>query len=274
MPVTRDSSVEVVLDRNVDMGAIPSVPANRTLSLDMSQAEFFRPSGLVGLACLAKDASRLQVTWPSSQDTRNYLGRMNVDTVLQSIEPGVSGLGSVRHHDAPLCELAFFTGKFEIEKLCDLVRRQLVASRVNPEIQWIVESGAWEICDNATTHSNWEAGGVLAAQLYGKQEQIEFAVADGGVGILATLTDEYPDLKDDAEAIVRASEYGATRFGVNRRGAGLSDTIEAVTQTGGSVTVRSGSAQVVFDGKRQSIVFNSEPWRGTLVKVVVQLPQD
>lgn len=57
---------------------------------------------------------------------------------------------------------------------------------------------------------------------------IEYAVGDAGIGIRRSLAEEYPEITDDVSAIIKAREYGATRFGQDQRGAGLSETVDQV----------------------------------------------
>jgi len=45
-----------------------------------------------------------------------------------------------------------------------------------------------------------------------------------------------------------------------------------VTELGGRVVIRSGSAIVTFQRAGATTRFTNEPWHGTLVKVVLPLP--
>ena len=129
------------------------------------------------------------------------------------------------------------------------------------------------MCDNALTHAQWLGGGVLAAQLYRLRGEIEYAVGDAGVGVLESLRPAYPMVADDAAAIIKAREYGVTRFGQDRRGAGLSETVDQVMTLDGRVVIRSGRATVTFQVSGMSSSISEHPWTGTLVKVVVPLPR-
>lgn len=264
------TSVRIVGSLNIE--AVTAVPPGGDLHLDLSATTFAYPSGLVAVLCLARDAANLEVTWPEGRDLRNYLARMSVDRAIATIHPGIALLPSVNRHPADLCEVRLFSESEDRDDPVDLVRSAADASSLPGDIPWMLEEGTYEICDNALTHGGWSGGGVIAAQMYRARNEIEYAVGDAGVGMLATLRDEYPSITDDAAAILKASEYGVTRFGQDRRGAGLSETIDQVTGFGGRVVIRSGVDTVTFERGRSWSTRDQERWRGTLVKVIVPVP--
>lgn len=257
---------------NLNVEHVPSVQPGMDLVLDLAAVTWTYPSGLVALACLGRDAASLEVVWPDDMDQQRYVSRMHLDRALQAYHSNVAPLPTVRHREAELSELTFFADFRAVDQLADLVRNHADQARISSDWAWAIEEGTWEICANAVTHSEW-GGGFLSAQHYAKRGEIEYAVGDAGIGILRSLAEEYPDITDDVSAIVKAREYGATRFGQDRRGAGLSETVDQVVRLGGQVVVRSGSGMVTFDRGGQTARFTDDPWRGTLVKVVLPLPR-
>ncbi len=255
----------------LNVESLPSVDPGSDVQLDLSMVTWTYPSGLVALACISRSAASLEVVWPTAVDQQRYLSRMHLDQVLRAQHPGVLPLPDVRHHAAELCEVAFAQQTRDVDQLSDLVRDHAESARIPAEWAEALEEGTWEICDNALVHSDW-GGGFLAAQHYFQRREIEYAVGDAGVGIRGSLLIEYPDLADDVSAILKAREYGATRFGQNTRGAGLSETVDQVTALGGRVVVRSGTAMVTFTCTEARTTYTAQPWNGTLVKVVLPLP--
>lgn len=250
---------------------VASVQPGQELLLDMSRVTFSYPSGLVAVACLGLDAAELEVVWPHDEDQQRYMSRMHIDRLLQAKHGNLAVLPQVRHHAAELCEAVLFSDTGDVDRLADLVRTYADGARIPADWAWALEEGVWEICVNAITHSEW-GGGVMAAQHYQQRAEIEYGVADAGIGVRSSMVGEYPELADDAEAILKAREYGTTRFGQDQRGAGLSETVDQVTALGGQVVIRSGSALVTFRRTGPTTRFTDEPWRGTLVKVVLPLP--
>jgi anti-sigma regulatory factor (Ser/Thr protein kinase) len=251
---------------------LPSVEPGSELVLDLSEITWTYPSGLVAVACLSREAAAIEVVWPDDADQQRYMSRMHLDELLQEGHPDVQSLPSVRHRQAELCELTFFADFRGVDRLADLIRSHADDARIPADWAWALEEGTWEICANAITHSEW-GGGFLAAQHYVQHGEIEYAVGDAGVGIRQSLAEEYPAIADDVAAILKAREYGATRFGQDRRGAGLSETVDQVTRLGGQVTVRSGDGFVTFRRDGHTPRFTDGAWSGTLVKVVLPLPR-
>jgi len=249
---------------------LASVQPGQNVVLDMSRVTFSYPSGLVAVACLGLDAADLEVVWPQDDSQQRYMSRMKLDRLLQTRHGGVPLLPQVQHRSADLYETVLFRDTGEVDGLADLIRSHADNAHIPSEWAWALEEGVWEICINAITHSEW-GGGVMAAQHYQQRREIEYSVADGGIGVRASLVVVYPEIADDAGAILKAREYGATRFGQDERGAGLSETVDQVTQLGGRVVIRSGSALVTFHRAGPTTRFTNEPWHGTLVKVVLPL---
>lgn len=258
--------------RALNVESLPSVIPDSEVYLDLSAVAWTYPSGLVAVACISRAASSLRIAWPASVDQQRYLSRMNLDRVIRERHPDVPALPSVRRRPAQLCELAFFQQIRDVDRLSDLVRSHADSSGIPSEWAWALEEGAWEICTNALTHSQWD-GGFLAAQHFAQRREIEYAVGDSGIGILASLRVAYPHLVDDGSAIMKAREYGVSRFGQDLQGAGLSETIDQVSALGGRVVVRSGTATVSFTRDAATTMPSELPWKGTLVKVVLPLPR-
>jgi hypothetical protein len=112
----------------------------------------------------------------------------------------------------------------------------------------LVTTGS-ELCQNALQHSNKQdedAHGYLAMQVYGGV--LQFAVADPGMGIHASLRDT-PQRKamSDIDVLREACEPGISSKG-GHRGMGLSRTVDIVRKARGYINICSGNASIILFG--------------------------
>jgi hypothetical protein len=103
-----------------------------------------------------------------------------------------------------------------------------------------------ELIDNAASHGKSEAGSFVAAQIYPKRRQLEFAVCDTGIGILEHLKGNplHQDLDRDHEALARALKPGVTGEREDR-GNGLPDLLDMAGNAGPTrLLIRSGDGSL------------------------------
>ena len=125
-------------------------------------------------------------------------------------------------------------------------------------------SGSWaaqmvaamsEMEDNVHWHSGAAQTGVAAYRA--TPGRFEFVVADGGVGVLASLRDaaEYADLVDDGAALRLTLTEGASRFGSHSdRGHGFRPLFTGLANQRATLRFRSGEAAVSIDGRDPQLV--------------------
>ncbi len=101
-----------------------------------------------------------------------------------------------------------------------------------------------EITDNVLVHAEAPAGGLVQVATFRDQRRIQFAVADGGRGVLKSMKEGYPALRDDREAIGEAMKQGVTRDLDVGQGNGLAGALRIATHSGGSFGLASGKAEV------------------------------
>jgi hypothetical protein len=83
--------------------------------------------------------------------------------------------------------------------------------------------------------------------------QFEFAVADGGMGVLDSLRSgpDYAHLGDHGEALQLALTDGVSRFGPQaKRGGGFRPIFVGLANLSGSLRFHSGDHAVVIDGRK------------------------
>lgn len=124
-----------------------------------------------------------------------------------------------------------------------------------------------EVLDNVFHHAQSPLGAVVCAQTYPQRRYIEFAIADVGRGIAASLADNPEHRAISAvpvEAIQLALKPGVTRRPSWNRGWGLSWLARAIEKNGGRLLIYSHDA-VVQVGAVERVATSVPLWPGTIV---------
>lgn len=124
----------------------------------------------------------------------------------------------------------------------------------------------YEVLDNVLTHSGKKSG-ILVSWYAAEKQQIQVLVADDGMGIHRSLTenDLYKDLTE-AEALQHVILDKVTDG--KGMGFGLYSTKNLITFAGGTLVIASGQHKLVYDGLRSSVCEN-EKTEGTIVFLAV-----
>lgn len=133
-----------------------------------------------------------------------------------------------------------------------------------------VVEGFWEPAINSVEHSESDVGAFCLAQIWSARGRriAEFAVADAGVGILATLRRRYPSLSSHKQAIEKSLEEGVSGLDDPQRGIGLSTTHE-LSRAGSDrrLMIVSGDGCVVASPEETGGRTLAKSWSGTLVSL-------
>lgn len=122
-----------------------------------------------------------------------------------------------------------------------------------------------EITDNVLVHSKSSVGGFIQLSIIGKT-QIQFVVADAGLGIPKTLREGHPEIISDTDALDKAIREGVTRDKTIGQGNGLFGSYQICSMSGGFFGVYSEHASLEFKNKQGLSIKNSTiPYSGTLV---------
>lgn len=124
----------------------------------------------------------------------------------------------------------------------------------------------YEVLDNVLTHSGKKSG-VLLSRFSTEKQQIQVLVADNGIGIHQSLTenDTYKHLTE-AETLQHVILDKVTDG--KGMGFGLYTTKNLITFAGGLLVIASGEHQLTYEGQ-QSIVSEIERVEGTIVFMAV-----
>jgi hypothetical protein len=188
-------------------------------------------SDLVDFECIFPDEEKLgklfrNANWAFLLDPKNnqqsaYNAPRNIPArVFRSIDNQVEVLNSLMHAT--------------MDALYWLQRSHLTA------LEWALN----EVMDNTLTHSECPEGGVVQLSLHPRTKDIEFVVADAGIGIPNSLRSalEFSNVQDDLEALQLALKEGVTRG--TGQGNGLFGSSQISALSGGRFHVNSGRAYI------------------------------
>lgn len=134
-------------------------------------------------------------------------------------------------------DVAILTNDFMNVVLCTM-------RHIPKDIISALEWSMYEICDNVINHSESKIGGFVEAVTFSAERRISFTVADAGRGILHSLKEGLPHLKNNVEAIGEAIKAGVTRNKSFGQGNGLAGSLNITTMSGGSIDIVSGSGRI------------------------------
>lgn len=221
-----------------------------SIHLDLTGASFVEPGGFVAVAAISDWAVRtgrqVVITRPEDFSVKNYCSRMRLGTHFDSlqIDHELPTVNATPHPD-DLLELSSFATEFDGEGLAQLVFDKVASGATDPQIPEALHTAICELAGNVTTHAR-VTHGYAAAQTYMRgtpNESIVFAVADGGIGVEASLKAAH-NPRDAAHALELAVQYGITGTGEAGRGSGLHDVMQNVVGLQGEFFVLSGNARL------------------------------
>jgi len=157
--------------------------------------------GLVALAALAREPSepKVDVTLGSGGASRfaHAVGFRELITGTRS---------SVRPEPERTVPLRCLDAFPQVEPTAREIARLLLQGEDQQEVRRTIHYVLVELLRNVVQHSQAASGGVVAAQLmregpYARAPAIQVAVADGGIGILASLRGRNPEITSAEEAL-------------------------------------------------------------------------
>lgn len=229
--------------------------------VDLRDVAWVDPVHLVTVAAVAeaahRDGLRLRLRGPSAPDRARYAARMRLGDVVARLG-GDHDLPDVAAQDRPehLVEVARLSTPDDVRRLAALVHDRV--AELDAVLAGALHQGVAEMGENVCDHAR--SVGYVAAQTIPRRGELRFAVADPGVGLLATLSGR--GATSDRVAIELALA-GVSRTG--RRGTGIPQTVRAVTSLGGYFYLASGDAATMVN-QRRSVHSGGFRFRGTIVE--------
>ena len=131
-----------------------------------------------------------------------------------------------------------------------------------------VEWSLGEILDNVITHSQSNVGGFVQATAYQASNEIEFIVADAGIGIPQSM-----QIDDHGVALQKAISEGVTRDQTIGAGNGLYGSYRVASFSNGSFSIDSGRGLLYVSPSSDGVQIQNPwvPYTGTSVKCRIGL---
>ena len=252
--------------------------------LDLRTVEFVEPAGLCGLAAL------LEYLTPRCEEVNLALAGRDVPAYLERMDffrlfggrvrtnVDVASLEERRRHNpGTLQELINFHTEQEIPEIIERISEILENQGYRLKERVAICSVLSEVCANAAEHGASSFGAYAAVQAYHhivsgprrRGEEVLIAIADGGVGVRETLSrnPKYAEhTTTDNDALRLALEMGVSGTGEIGRGGGLALVARIAADSGGSLSLRSGTGRVtVYEDRKNSR--NVPRFPGTFVRV-------
>jgi hypothetical protein len=207
---------------------------------DLSQSQWVGPATLVALAAflerqLTLEGRDVKVLAPTDENLSRYISRMGFGRLLN--EMGVShNFGSVRANRdlnaKSLVEVSRFSKVSDVEELIEILTyRELPPPLLDVMCEVLSEMG-----NNVPQHARVRHG-YMAAQVTENGTALKLSVADGGVGILATLSEQGAQSGRQAIQLALAGVSETKRAGGGR---GIRSMAESIKGSRGRAFLLSG----------------------------------
>lgn len=131
-----------------------------------------------------------------------------------------------------------------------------------------------ELTDNVLVHSKSSIGGLVQVSTFKKhRKQVQFVIADAGIGIPTSLKEGHPEIHSDTDALDQAIREGVTRDKRLGQGNGLFGSYQICSRSNGYFSVDSGRAHLEFARKSLSTKSQNIPYSGTLIAATVDFSE-
>jgi hypothetical protein len=249
--------------------------------IDFSRATFVAPWAIAQFAAYAAwlrevRGKRVEVWIDETSESGRYLSRLGFDAILSDSQATFAGTARSR--------LVRISKSDDIPAYASSVMDVMAID--DEEMAGAVKYVVVELLRNVVQHAKSRIGGIAFATYLPTVGLAEFAVADTGRGIRASLGDRYPEVKTDFAAVRWAVlphvsgtfAPGAYQSMADNAGLGLFFIKEIVSRGCGSFFLASGGMMADYWGNldgspgKQYIDARAGGWRGTFA--LVQLRRD
>ena len=238
----------------------------RTVRLDLADCDYLGPVGVLTL-CGLQDRRRAagadtEIVLPHRPALAAYCRYAG----LAARFPG-GALPDVAHPKSETLAISSFSA-FDariLNAVTGLVRRHMDLGRGAEEA---LKTSLSEIMYNVLDHAASPVGGLLTARAFENRREVRVAIADIGVGVLATLSRTLPQLTRHDEALREALRGDSSARSTARNlGQGLKTLDRIAQRNGGQLLIASYEAVYTRDGGAAQVRGLRPRFPGTLVSL-------
>jgi hypothetical protein len=245
-------------------------PTEGGLTVDLGDLDWVTPTTMVAVAAQAQRAAAagqpFAVRAPRGTEPASYAARMRLGRVLTSLGAAHDlPAGRERDQRDNLVELTAITTESDAARLAALVFAKLDPH--DPDLARALHRSIGEVGVNVPDHAG--AIGFMAAQTMPRRRSLLVAVADAGIGLLATLAAR--GARDHEEAIEYATRPAVSQYDDPTRGGGLPTTLRLIGDVGGSVYIASGTASIRHHARTRRFLRADLAYPGTIVEARIPL---
>jgi hypothetical protein len=250
----------------------PARDADGVLRVDLHDLRWMPPSAMVATAAQAHraqlDGVRFALRGPADPEPAHYAARMRLGRVLSELE-AAHDLPPARAHDREedLIEVMSLDSPGTVDRLARLVYRKVLPR--GKELAVALHRSVGEVGENVMDHSG--TIGYLAAQTLPRRRELLIAIADAGVGMLATLTHRGVVTHEDAIAL--ATREQVSRLDEPDRGRGLPSALHLIGGQSGSLYIASGTAAIRHFPTTRRYLHTDQGFDGTIVEARIPLAE-
>jgi hypothetical protein len=213
-----------------------------------------------------EDGTRFRLILPQQDRTRRLLINCGWG---QLIDPRLAEtpLSALTHLPATRFRDATDQGRVVNSAIDRLLRAVDSLDRNNLKaFEWALN----EITDNVLVHSRSSVGGFMQMSIHSNSGEVEFVVADAGIGIPKSMRSGIHGNLSDQEALSEAIKEGVTRNPDIGQGNGLYGSFQVCAVSGGVFHINSGNAFLVMSRDRAVLLRRDDKeFLGTSVVSIV-----
>ena len=230
--------------------------------INLQACEFIYPPAVLWCAVFPALVRKAQIDCelltPENHSVAAYLNTQGLLSALVDFGVIVDDRSTPAGEDSklvlPLRRFNDYSQSKEIQE--EVLERLDSSGHVAGNVVPVIAETLGELMDNARQHADSPIGAFATVQFYDKPERgprLACVVADGGVGIRATLSRTPADFDDDSKAIEHALNEHVSGTGDSNRGIGLTQITEDMSISGREFIIHSGWGTVALtetDGRR------------------------
>jgi hypothetical protein len=238
--------------------------------LSFAGMQWVPPAAMVAAAAQAHrardDGVEFALEGPTDREPAHYAARMRLGRVLAELD-AAHDLPTVREHDRQedLIEVIRLDSVHAVDRLARMVYRKVLPR--GAELASALHRSVAEVGENVMDHSG--TIGYLAAQTLPRRRVLLIAIADAGVGVLATLGHRGAESHEDA--IELATQERVSRYDEPDRGRGLSSALRLIGRESGSLYIASGTAGIRHFPTTRRYSEVGSAFQGTIVEARIPL---